>query len=124
MGIINCVYKIANISSPTPILSKEFNKETKINILINTEKYDYLKEYQFSEIGNYNISFLFYDNIKMNYMFKDISSLIEVDMISNNNLSINSMQGTFENCSNLISFDIKGFNIKELKSLHKLFYHT
>ena len=124
LGIINCKYKIVDASSPTPLLSKDFKKEKKIDILINNKKVDFSYDYKFSKIGNYNISFLFYDNLNMDNIFKDISSLIEIDMISNKNLKIISMKNSFENCINLLSFDISGFNINEVKSIHKLFYKT
>ena len=62
---INCLYKITNISSPTLILSKVFNKESKINILINNEKCDFLREYNF-QILKIIISAFYFMKKKMN----------------------------------------------------------
>jgi surface protein len=59
-------------------------------------------------------------------MFKDVSDLISVVMIanSNNDIKIQSMISTFENCANLNDFTIKDFNLDELKSTKKLFYNS
>ena len=61
--------------------------------------------------------------LNMDNMFKDVSSLISVEIKSFNNTEITSMISTFENCENLIEFSISGFSTKNLKSLKKLFYN-
>ena len=57
-------------------------------------------------------------------MFKNVSSLISVEMNSKNNAQIISMISTFENCTNLTTFKISGFYINKIKSIHKLFYKS
>ena len=57
-------------------------------------------------------------------MFKDINSLISIEIFSNKNLSILSMISTFENCQNLKTFKINGANTNKVKSMKKLFYKT
>ena len=62
----------------------------------------------------------------MDNMFKDITTLINIDINheGNNKVKIKSMKEIFENCVNLIDFKIKGFDISEIKSFHKLFYNN
>jgi hypothetical protein len=46
----------------------------------------------------------------MDYMFKDVQDLISVEMKSDKNCKISSMIRAFENCTNLQSVKISGFN--------------
>jgi hypothetical protein len=54
-------------------------------------------------------------------MFKDVPDLLSVEMKSEQNCEITSMISTFENCENLNSFKITGFNGEKIKSMKKLF---
>ena len=60
----------------------------------------------------------------MDYMFKDVSFLTSVTLISKNNKSVNilSLMSTFENCKNLKTLNINGFNTNKTLSMKKLFY--
>ena len=40
------------------------------------------------------------------------------------NCKISSMISTFENCTNLHSFKISGFNVENIKSMHNMFYNS
>ena len=122
IGKIKCVYNIE--VSNVAILGNDFVKESDFDIEINGKKIKYSKEYHFTEFGQQNITFLIYNNLNMNNMFKDISSLTSVEMISDKNAKIISMNSAFENCRQLSTFTISGFNLVDLKSTHKLFYKS
>ena len=97
-GEIKCLYKIIEISSVTQLLSKEFKKNSKMDILINgTRLNNFVYNYTFTKTGEYQVRFVFYDKIKMDKMFKDISNLISAEMISKKKLKIISMENAFEN---------------------------
>ena len=72
IGQIRCVYYIDSISNNINILGKEFTKNSDFDIFIDDKKVDFLKENKFSSIGNHNINFNLYDDIAMDYMFKDV----------------------------------------------------
>ena len=125
LGEMICEYEISNVLSKTQILSIEFKKEFKISAIIDEQKFDDIPySYKFLQKGNNKIKFLFYQNVKMDNMFKDISALKVVEMISEKNLKILSMKNAFDNCQNLKKFNITGFDIAEIKSVHKVFYKT
>ena len=122
---INCNYNIHSINEEINILGEDFTKNSKFDIYIDGNKIEYTKKYKFEKVKIYNIKYKYYENIEMDYMFKNIYSLISVEMISKNNSKITSMIGSFENCVNLESFKIKeGFDISQIKSISKLFYNT
>ena len=124
IGIISCIYDINPDVKETKILGEEFTKTSNFYMFINGNKIKFSKVYEFTTFGYTNIEFKFYENLNISYMFKGINSLISVDMKSENDTKIISMNEAFENCENLESFSIKGFNTQELKSLKKLFYKT
>ena len=57
----------------------------------------------------------------MNYMFKDVSHLVSVNMTSDNNILIEYMKSTFENCINLNYLNINFFKYKYSKNPFKVF---
>ena len=72
----------------------------------------------------YKINIELYEDINMDYIFKDIQSIVSVEMHSNNNCKIFSMISTFENCKSLVKVNITGFNTQELTSMKNLFYNS
>ena len=125
LGHIKCTYEVENLK--TKILGNDFSKEFDLDISIDGEIVKYSRDYTFNNTGLHNVDFLIYDkNINLDYMFKDISELISVEMTINDNkeIKIKSMISTFENCENLDTFTMEGFNINEMKSMSKLFYNT
>ena len=93
-------------------------------MIIEGKSVKFSNSFKFSKIGENNVTFILYDEIDMKNMFKDISRLYKVKMVSENNAKITSLESTFENCSNLISFEIKGFDTKNITSLKNIFYLT
>ena len=110
LGEILCQYQINDITSEIQILNKDFKKISNFDIIINGIKLkDYTTKYKFSSNGKNEIKYVFYDNINIDNMFKDIGSIKTVEMISDKKLKIISMQSAFENCTNLESFKFRKF---------------
>ena len=124
IGIINCTFNIDNISENIPILGDEFQNDSEIDIIIDKKRIEYSKTYNFKKIGDHNIQYILYNNISMDYMFKDLYNLRYVEMISDKNCEIYSMISTFENCENLEKFENFGFNTIQVNSMKRLFYNT
>ena len=128
LGEINCLFKIDKIDykTKTEIIGKEFKKESDFSIIIDEERQEIFdKEYLFKGKGEHQIKIELYEDINMDYMFKGVKNLKSIIMVnSTSDINILSMVGTFENCELLDTFIIKGFNTKNVKSLHGLFYHT
>ena len=124
VGLINCIYDVNSISENTLIFGDEFNKENDFDVYIDGTKVKYSKEYKFNSTNYHLIQIYLYDSLNMDYMFKGVKSLTSYGMISDHDAQILSMKSTFENCENLYSFTIIGFNVENVKSMTKLFYHT
>ena len=82
------------------------------------------KKVIFSKHGQNNVTFFFYESINMAQMFKNISNLISVKMISEKNAKILSLESAFESCTNLEIIEINGFDTREIESLKKIFSLT
>ena len=122
IGDINCVYDIQTLEAM--IISDEYKKSTEFDIYVNENLIKYEKRHKFSKTGKYNITIKIYNEAKLDYMFKGVKDLTSVEMESNNKGVIQSMISTFENCENLERFTIKGYDVTQLKTTHKLFYKT
>ena len=106
LGKINCIYDVQN-TRLIQILGQEFQGDSsQLDIYIDGKLAKFSREYEFPTYGEHNVSFRFYKEVNMDYMFKDIKDLISVEMISEHNLEITSMISSFENCQNLISFNL------------------
>ena len=80
-GEIICKYNIKNISQKVNILNEDYILDSHFSIYVNDEKIETTKSYEFPSVGIYEIKYIFYDNkINLNYMFKNIDSLISVEM--------------------------------------------
>ena len=119
---INCNYNIQTVNEEIDILGEDFIKNSKFDIYIDENKIEFTKKYKFEKIKIYNIKYKYYENIEMDYMFKNIYSLISVEMISKKRSKMLSMIGFFENCINLESFNIHdGFDYSQIKTISKFF---
>ena len=56
---------------------------------------NFTKKFKFNEEGNHIIRIDLYENLDMNYMFKNLDNLVSVEMNSNNNCQILSMISNF-----------------------------
>lgn len=93
---------------------------------VNDTKTKFDKNYKFTSKGIYLVQYNIYGNINLNYMFKNIFSLISFEIISScdKKLIIDSMEGTFFNCQNLKDVNFKNIDTKSIKSISKLFYNN
>ena len=124
IGDINCIYEIKSIASNTKLIGNEFEKKSLFDFYIDGKKVKYAKEYKFTSFGKHKVQMKLYETINMDFMFKNIKDLISVEMNSENNCQISSMISSFEGCSKLTSFNISGFNVEQVKSMHKMFYKS
>ena len=101
IGEIICVYYVESSNKNTILLGNDFQKNSDFDIFIDGTKIKYTKEYRFESAGNHNVQIKLYNNINMDYMFKDVQEIVSVEMISDKNCTILSMISTFENCNYL-----------------------
>ena len=121
IGRIKCIYDTL-YNKGIQILGEEFNKNSDFGIYINGTKMKYLKIYDLSKYETNFIEIRLYSDLNMDYMFKGVSLLKSVEMISLNDTKIISMISTFENCENMEFFSISGFSANDLKSIIKVIY--
>ena len=124
IGEILYTLDIDSNSKEIDILGNEYNKQSSFDIYIDDNLSKYSKKYIFKTTGIHEIKIVLYENINMDYMFKDVKSLISIEMNSTSNASIISMISTFENCNNLENIEVNGFLTNEIKSINKIFYNT
>ena len=124
IGEFNCTFELDNISNKTKILSKDYKKNSDFDIYIDNKKVSFTNEYKFNKAGLHNITYVLYEDINMDYMFKDVPELTSIILFSEKNAKIKSMISAFESCKSLKNFLNTGFNLDELKSIKKLFYGT
>ena len=125
-GFIKCIYNITDTKNNIYIINPNFKNNQKISIIIdnNNRTVSYTNSYKFRRRGNHNITFILNEpKLNMKNMFKNISPLISVEMVSEN-VNLTNIEGAFENCQNLEYFKIDGFYVDNLKSMHKLLYNT
>lgn len=66
--------------------------------------------------GKQNLKSIIFDNVDtrnvgyMQYMFRNCSSLTELNLLQFNTESVEAMSGMFRGCTSLISLNIKSFN--------------
>jgi len=109
---LKCSYDIQTISESTQLISKEFSENIKTIMIINGKERDFNKSLIFEETGLINIEFHLYESkLKMDNLFKDIYTLISIEINSNDeDDEIVSMVSSFQGCTNLK--DVKISNIK------------
>ena len=81
IGEINCIYDIDSTSTNTLILGNEF-KQGNFDIYIDKNVIKFSKEYKFDSVGIHEIQIKLYEELNMDYMFKDVKNIISVEMIS------------------------------------------
>ena len=84
-----CKYKIQDISKETRILSENFQLNSNLSIYINDKKIENNKNHNFLSAGQHTINYKINSNeINLDYIFKDIISLISEEMKSLKNIKI------------------------------------
>ena len=122
LGEINCIYDIKTTTRNTILLGEDFELNSELDMYLDNRFILYAKEYKINKLGNHQIRFILYEDLNMDYMFKGIDDLISVEMKSDNNCQILSMNNTFEFTNNLYTFNITGFSGNKIKSMKRLFY--
>ena len=125
MGEIICKYDVSDSNAEIKILGENFKINEDITMTIDKE-INLSRNYKFKNVGENNVIFNIYSNqINMDNMFKDISSLETVVMDSvSNNVIITSMVSSFENCEKLKKVTNSGFKTSEIKSMKRTFYKS
>ena len=86
-GEIFCTYTINDIDNKISLINQNYSNDPNISVIIdgNNETIPFINSYKFNTKGNHNITFLLNkQNLDMNNIFKDISSLTSVILISEN----------------------------------------
>ena len=92
-GQINCINNINDTNNEIPIINPNYIKNQKFYIKIDNNIIKFRMNYKFQTLGIHNIAIIFNElNIDMNNMLKDISSLISVEMSSDNNINVNNIE--------------------------------
>jgi surface protein len=125
IGEINCLYVVQTTSKPTTLLSRDYILDSnKLGIEIDGKRIKASKEYTFEKMENTNVKFLIFEPISMDHMFKEVDDLVNVNMTSDKNCEILSMEGAFENCPDIDKIIIKGFDTSKVTSMRRTFYNT
>ena len=121
-GNILCTYNIT--SGEINILSDEFENNENLLIYINNQKKDFTKKYNFDMSDSKTVRFeILSEEFSMKNMFKNVEHLNTIELTSNNNEKITSMESAFEKCSDLVTFIFEeGWDTSELLSMKKAFY--
>ena len=104
LGKIECIYDVDSTRETTKILNENYNIPSKMKLEIERTPEKVAKNHKFSKAGANNVTFILYEDINMENMFKGVSSLYSVKLISKQNCKITSLVGAFENCEKLNYF--------------------
>ena len=114
---IKCIYEIKDYN-PTQIINYRSENyineeiESKIKILNGDTKEKLILKKTFNKIGINTIYFIIEEKLNnMSYMFKDCSSLKEINFISFETVQVTKMRAMFDGCNELEYLDLSNFNI-------------
>lgn len=124
IGIINVDYRIGSTTSPTQLISENYNKDSAFSIYINDKFVVYSKKYTFKSRDNQKVKFVVYEEINMNKMFKDVKEITGIEITSDKNMKIKSLDNAFENCENLAKFQMTGVDSASIGSIKNAFRNT
>ena len=124
MNQIECQYDIQTTEEYTSILSDKFIPDSPIEMSINGEEVDFTNRYLFPKTGYFQIIYKITGPTNMDFMFEGVSTLMRVEMISTENMKIKRFESTFENCVNLLTFTMKGFDTSSATTMKRMFYGT
>ena len=123
-GEINCQYEISTSGEYVKILGDNFIPDSTITIYINDEEVSFSNKYLFPTPNIYYIKFELEEPTNMDFMFTDVTALNRVEMVSTENLKLTRFESTFEGCTNLLSFTMKGFDTSTATSMKRMFFGT
>ena len=122
LGKIYCLFSLKE-DNEANFLSENFKVTDNISIYVDNVELSNKNSNNFKLIGKgiHNVTFALYQEIDMKNMFDGVHNLERVEMISDKNCKITSMENTFNKCKDLHTFSIKGFNTENVISLKNLF---
>ena len=124
IGEMHCYYDVKTIENNTILIGEEFEINSEFDMYLDNKYIKNLREYKMNYLGKQEIQFMLYEDLNMDYMFKDVPDLISIEMKSEKNCQILSMKSSFENSQSLYEFNITGFSADKIKSMNKLFYKS
>ena len=121
-GKIECTYY--SYGKEIYIFNQNYEKDEELEVLINDKENDEEKpKYNKKEEGNFTVEIkTTKDEIKLDNMFKS-TNVKTVKMSSEKEVKINSMIGSFANCSLLEKFEISGFDTSDVTNMSRLFFN-
>ena len=114
--------KVKGIGENVILNSNYQNKNYLKEVFINREKKNIVAyKYQFNQTENF-VELIWNDYINnTENMFKDCTSITEINLSNFNTSYIISMESMFEGCSSLTSLDLSNFNTKLVKRMDFMF---
>ena len=105
---------------------KEYENEAQIKdnceIRINDELIPFSYFHTFNKKGKYTIKYSFLLNItKTNFMFRECSSLININLSNFNTNNVTNMSGMFYGCSSLTNINLSNFNTNNVTDMSGMF---
>lgn len=121
-GKIECTYY--SYGKEIYIFNQNYEKDEELEVLINDKENDEDKpKYNKKEEGNFTVEIkTTKDEIKLDNMFKS-TNVKTIKMSSEKEVKINSMIGSFANCSLLEKFEISGFDTSDVTNMSRLFFN-
>ena len=104
---------------------RENEKEIKANctIIINDQNIGFSYSYSFQKVGKYKIKYIFKNNLtKLNFMFYNCKSIINLDFSNFNTQDIINMEYMFFSCSSLTNLNLSNFNAQNVINMKFMFY--
>ena len=105
---------------------KEYENEAQIKdnceIRINDELIPFSYFHTFNKKGKYTIKYSFLLNItKTNFMFRECSSLININLSNFNTNNVTDMRFMFSGCSSLTNINLSNFNTNNVTNMSDMF---
>ena len=132
INFIKCIYEIQkeDVNKNIQIINNNFyqtiiNEEIQkyIKIIINGEIYSNILTFKFNKEGYYTIYLLSYNDLtSMSLMFRNCTSLKELDFSSFNTDQVTNMSYMFYNCSSLKELDLSPFKTNQVTDMSNMFY--
>ena len=121
-GKIECTYY--SYGKEIYIFNRNYEKDEELEVLINDKENDEEKpKYNKKEEGNFTVEIkTTKDEIELDNMFKS-TNVKTIKMSSEKEVKINSMIGSFANCSLLEKFEISGFDTSDVTNMSRLFFN-
>ena len=79
--------------------------------------------YKFNKKGKYTIKYIFKKYMtKTNYIFRECSSLTNINLSNFNTNNVTDMRGMYRGCSSLTNINLSNFNTNKVTDMSDMFY--